>query len=106
MFNVGSAELLVIMVVALIVLGPARLPEAARQIGKTMREIRKVSDGFRSEMKAALDEPDTSYLQRPPLAPPPSSAATAEPDIDTPPSDAAGSSSATDDDRAPGAHGA
>lgn len=57
MFNVGGGELLVIMLVALIILGPAKLPEVARQVGAMARELRRISSGFQDEMKAALDEP-------------------------------------------------
>lgn len=57
MFNVGGGELLVIFLVALIVLGPAKLPEVARQIGGVMREIRRISSGFQDEMRAAMDDP-------------------------------------------------
>ena len=58
MFNVGGGELIVIMVIALIVLGPKRLPDAARQIGKTMGDIRRLSSGFQNEIRTALeDEP-------------------------------------------------
>jgi Tat protein translocase TatB subunit len=57
MFNVGGGELLVIFLVALIVLGPAKLPEVARQVGGVMREIRRISSGFQDEMRAAMDDP-------------------------------------------------
>jgi Tat protein translocase TatB subunit len=56
MFNVGGGELLVILLVALIVLGPQRLPEAARTIGKVMGDLRKVSSGFQNEMRSAMNE--------------------------------------------------
>ena len=55
MFNIGGGELIVIMLIALIVLGPQRLPDAARQIGKTMGDLRRLSTGFQNEMKSALD---------------------------------------------------
>jgi sec-independent protein translocase protein TatB len=55
MFNVGGGELLVIMLIALIVLGPQRLPDAARQVGKVMSEVRRVSSGFQRELKDAFD---------------------------------------------------
>ena len=55
MFNVGGPEILVIIVVALIVLGPDQLPKAMRTFGNVMAEIRKVSDGFQSEMRNAMD---------------------------------------------------
>jgi sec-independent protein translocase protein TatB len=57
MFNVGGPELLVILVVALIVLGPTKLPEAAKQLGKAMTEFRRMSTGFKSELRDALNEP-------------------------------------------------
>ncbi len=57
MFNVGGGELLVILLVALIVLGPTKLPDAARQFGRVMTELRRLSSGFQREMRAALDDP-------------------------------------------------
>lgn len=58
MFGIGMPELLVIMVVALVVLGPRRLPELARQLGKAMGEFRRQSneiiDDFQTQMR--LDE--------------------------------------------------
>ena len=57
MFNVGGPEVLVILVLALIVLGPQRLPEAARQIGKFMGELRRMSSGFQQELRSAIDDP-------------------------------------------------
>lgn len=56
MFNVGTGELMVILLVALLVLGPTKLPGAARQTAKTLTELRKVSTGFQREMKAAMDD--------------------------------------------------
>ena len=55
MFNVGGGELLVILLVALIVLGPQRLPDAARQVGRVMGDIRRISNGFQRELKDAFD---------------------------------------------------
>ncbi len=60
MFNVGSPELLVILVVALLVLGPNKLPEAARQVGRAMGELRRLSSGFQAELRDALEEPVVS----------------------------------------------
>lgn len=57
MLNVGTPELLVILVVALLVLGPTRLPGAARQVGKALGEVRKLSNGFQAEMRDAMREP-------------------------------------------------
>ncbi|MEM8708670.1 MAG: twin-arginine translocase TatA/TatE family subunit [Actinomycetota bacterium] len=57
MGNLGSGELLVIFFVALLVLGPNKLPEAARQVGRAVNEIRRISGGFQREMREAMQEP-------------------------------------------------
>jgi sec-independent protein translocase protein TatB len=64
MFNVGGPEVLVILLVALIVLGPAQLPKAARQVGQVMAEIRKVSTGFQRELSSALEAEETAAQPR------------------------------------------
>jgi sec-independent protein translocase protein TatB len=53
MFNIGMPELLVILGVALIVLGPKRLPDVARTIGKAMAEFRKATSGITDEIENA-----------------------------------------------------
>jgi sec-independent protein translocase protein TatB len=58
MFNIGGGELIVILLIALIVLGPQRLPDAARQLGKAMSDLRRLSSGFQNEMKQALETAD------------------------------------------------
>ena len=57
MGNLGWAEIAVILVVALVVLGPDKLPNAARQVGNVIRQFRKISTGFQQELQNALDEP-------------------------------------------------
>jgi Tat protein translocase TatB subunit len=57
MLNVGTPELLVILVVALVVLGPNKLPGAARQIGRAVAEVRRMSSGFQAELRDAFQEP-------------------------------------------------
>ena len=44
-FNVGPMELIIVLVIALIVLGPKRLPEVGRSIGKGMREFKDSLSG-------------------------------------------------------------
>ncbi len=51
MFGIGLPELIIIMVIALIVLGPSKLPELARALGKGMAEFRKATQ----ELKESLD---------------------------------------------------
>ena len=55
MFNVGGCEILVILVMALLVLGPERLPSAGRQIGRALAEFRRVSSGVQSDLREALN---------------------------------------------------
>jgi sec-independent protein translocase protein TatB len=47
MFNLGAGEIAVIMIVALLLLGPDKLPELARGIGKLVREFRRQTDDVR-----------------------------------------------------------
>lgn len=57
MGNLGGGEILVILVVGLLVLGPQRLPTVGRQVGRVIAELRRVSSGFREEFRAALENP-------------------------------------------------
>jgi sec-independent protein translocase protein TatB len=56
MFNVGGGELFVILLLALIVLGPDKLPGAMRTVGQWVGEARKMASGFQDQMNAALDD--------------------------------------------------
>jgi sec-independent protein translocase protein TatA len=55
-FNIGPTELIVVLVIALIVFGPRRLPEVGRTVGKSLREFRKASQDLRDELNINLDE--------------------------------------------------
>ena len=64
MFNLGSGEIALIAVAALLILGPSRLPELARGIGKFMREFRRQTDEVRGvvereiyKLDSPIDEP-------------------------------------------------
>lgn len=59
MLNIGGPELLIILLVALVVLGPERLPGAARQVGRTVNQLRSMAQGFQQELEAAA-KPDLS----------------------------------------------
>lgn len=55
MFGIGSTELLVILVVALIVIGPAKLPEIARSLGKALGEFRRVSTDVKRTIEMEVE---------------------------------------------------
>ena len=54
MFGIGSTEILVILVVALLVLGPKKLPQIARTIGRAMGEFRRVSTEFQRTLNTEI----------------------------------------------------
>jgi sec-independent protein translocase protein TatA len=58
-FNIGPTELIIILVLALIVFGPQRLPEIGRSIGRSLREFRRASDEIRGEIERDLDDDQT-----------------------------------------------
>jgi sec-independent protein translocase protein TatA len=58
----GPMELIVILVVALIVLGPKKLPEAARSVGRGMREFKESISGLDDDLD---DEPDDRPAAKP-----------------------------------------
>ena len=55
MFGIGGTELLVILVVALIVLGPKSVPQIARTLGRAMGEFRKVSTEFQRTLNTEIE---------------------------------------------------
>ena len=103
MFNVGGGELLVIMLIALIVLGPQRLPDAAKQVGRVMGDLRRISSGFQQELKDAFDTDDApTPLRRKESVPLASTVAKADREADSAPRRDA----PTEADDAPAADGA
>jgi Tat protein translocase TatB subunit len=52
--NLGAGEILVILLLALLVLGPDKLPGAAKSIGKGMAQFRRLSSGFEQEVRDAM----------------------------------------------------
>ena len=50
MFGIGITEIIIILIVALLVVGPKKLPELARTLGKGMAEFRKTADDFKESI--------------------------------------------------------
>lgn len=57
MFNLSPEKILVLGIFALVVLGPNRLPQAARTLGRLLGQVRRVSGSFQDEVRGALAEP-------------------------------------------------
>src|SRR3954470_4610007 len=81
--SLGPAEILVILVIALIVLGPKRLPDAGRQVGRFISEIRHWSSAVQREIRDVIDM-DGEPPPPPPTAAPNAMPAAVEPSVPTP----------------------
>jgi len=62
--NLGMADSLILMVMALVVFGPRRLPQIGRQIGKLMYEFRKASNDFKFQMEEELRNAEAADRQK------------------------------------------
>jgi sec-independent protein translocase protein TatA len=74
MLNISAQELLIILVIALLVVGPQRLPALGRSIGRGLRELRKAQDEVKRTIDVNLNEPPNGgatqrSTHRPPRAP-------------------------------------
>jgi sec-independent protein translocase protein TatA len=54
MFGIGMPELLIIMVIALIVIGPQKLPELAKSLGKGLAEFKRATDDFKTSIETTV----------------------------------------------------
>ena len=73
--SLGPAEILVILVIALLVFGPNKMPEIAKQVGKGFREFRRVQQHLKSELRdvvSEFDQPSTATVEQQavPMLPP------------------------------------
>jgi TatA/E family protein of Tat protein translocase len=66
-FNIGPGELILFLIIALVVLGPGKLPDVAQSLGKSVREFRKAATDISDAGK--LDVPPPSAQATPPTPP-------------------------------------
>lgn len=69
LLGIGPGELLLIIVLALIIFGPNRLPEVARTIGKTINDFRKTSEEVTSAVARELDLSEAAGSDKPAAGP-------------------------------------
>ena len=80
MFGIGMTELVVIFAIALLVLGPKRLPSMARSLGRTLAEFRRASTDLRREF---LEVAEDTRIEPPPAPDSGVAQETAKPDAGT-----------------------
>jgi sec-independent protein translocase protein TatB len=61
MFNFSPEKIFLVAIIALVVLGPHRLPQAARNLGRFMAQMRHMSSSFQDEVRGALSEPVDAF---------------------------------------------
>ncbi len=94
--QIGPLEIVMILVVALIVFGPKKLPEVGKQAARGLREFRRFQTGLRGDLQHMLDEDDEPDVPGPARAergdaeadaPPAAETPGAAPESDVPPAD-------------------
>ncbi len=59
MFGIGTTEILIVLVIALLLLGPKEIPKIARTIGRGMRELERAKDELKQTIEFEADKEET-----------------------------------------------
>jgi Tat protein translocase TatB subunit len=62
--SLGFGEILIILILALVIFGPRRLPEMGRTIGKSLRDLRRATSDIRTEIESDIEPPAETVEQR------------------------------------------
>jgi sec-independent protein translocase protein TatB len=54
MFGLGFGEIVIVAILALVLLGPDKLPEAAKMLGKTLQDLKKATDGLKGQLESEM----------------------------------------------------
>ena len=54
MFGLGFGEIVIVAILALVLLGPDKLPDAAKALGKTLQDLKKATDGLKGQLEAEM----------------------------------------------------
>jgi len=84
MFGIGTSEILIILVIALLVLGPNEIPKIAKTLGRGMRELERAKNELKNSIQFEIDENETPETKQPEKSSPEASTEAAESVIDNP----------------------
>ncbi|MES2765319.1 MAG: twin-arginine translocase TatA/TatE family subunit [Bacteroidota bacterium] len=65
MFDVGAGEMIFILIAALMLFGPKKIPEVAQMLGKGLREFRRAQDGLRAQIREVTADIDDPFSDKP-----------------------------------------
>lgn len=57
MFNLTGSEIMFLLIIGLVVLGPEKLPDAIRRVGRLYAELKRMSAGVQTDLRKVMDEP-------------------------------------------------
>jgi sec-independent protein translocase protein TatA len=63
MFNIGFQELIIIAIIALLIVGPKKLPDLAKSLGKSFGELKRATDGLTDDIKQTMKEDEKEEPQ-------------------------------------------